>query len=609
MTIIIAAALLVFQQGAAKPEVKYEVSFENREHHEASIAVTFTGVPAGVLEVRMPRSSPGRYALHEFAKNVYSVKAFDGRGQELGFVRPNEHQWNVTGHDGTVRVTYTLFADQSDGTYPGVDISHAHLQMPGTFMFARGLVDRPIRVTFKLPEGSKWKVATQLKPTNDPTTFTAPDLQYFMDSPTEISNFSLREWTEESPGGPPRALRFAIHYVGPEAQIDTLVDLTKRVVKEQEGIFGELPQFDYGTYTFEGDYLPWVNGDGMEHRNSTTLASRIPVNAPLRNMIGTVSHEFFHSWNMERIRAKAIEPFDFERANMSGELWLGEGFTQYYGNLALERAGITERERYLTGTGNTVSYLINAPGRRYFSPIEMSMQAPFVDAATSIDPTNQGNTFISYYTWGNGVALGLDLLLRTEKNSSLDMFMREMWRRHGKPGVPYTLRDIERALAATAKDSAFAAAFMQRYVSGRDLPDYEKLFARMGLLLRKAQPGVVTMGQFRLNWQEGKGIVAAPTQVGTPIYEAGVDAGDQLISIDGRELKSDDDLRAAREGKKPGDSVTIVYDQRGERKTRTLKLVESPNLELVTYEKAGLSATPEMLKLREEWLGSKATTT
>jgi predicted metalloprotease with PDZ domain len=312
---------------------------------------------------------------------------------------------------------------------------------------------------------------------------------------------------------------------------------------------------------------------------------------------------------MERIRATAIEPFDFERANMSGELWLGEGFTQYYGNLALERAGITERERYLTGTGNTVSYLINAPGRRYFSPIEMSMQAPFVDAATSIDPTNQGNTFISYYTWGNGVALGLDLLLRTEKNSSLDLFMREMWRRHGKPGAPYTLRDIERALAATAKDSAFAAGFMQRYVYGRDLPDYEKLFARMGLLLRKAQPGVATLGQFRLNWQEGKGVVAAPTQVGTPIYEAGVDAGDELVSIDGRELKSDDDLRAAREGKKPGDSVTIVYDQRGERKTRSVKLVETPNLELVKYEKAGLTATPEMLKLREEWLGSKASAT
>src|SRR5262245_20634274 len=271
--------------------------------------------------------------------------------------------------------------------------------MPGTFMFARGLDDRPIRITFKLPEGSNWKVATQLKPTTDPTTFTAPDLQYFMDSPTEISNFFLREWTEESPGGPPRKMRFAIHYIGPEAQVDTLVGLAKRIVKEQEGIFGELAPYDYGTYTFEGDYLPWVNGDGMEHRNSTTLAQTLPENAPLRNIIGTVSHEFFHSWNMERIRAKAIEPFDFERANMSGELWLGEGFTQYYGNLALERAGITERERYITNAGNTVSYLINAPGRRYFSPIEMSMQAPFQDAATSIDPTNQGNTFISYYTW------------------------------------------------------------------------------------------------------------------------------------------------------------------------------------------------------------------
>ena len=199
--------------------------------------------------------------------------------------------------------------------------------------------------------------------------------------------------------------------------------------------------------------------------------------------------------------------------------------------------------------------------------------------------------------------------LRTEKNSNLDTFMREMWRRHGKPGVPYTLRDIERAVASTAKDSAFAASFMSKYVFGRDLPDYEKLFARLGLLLRKAQPGVATLGQLRVNWQEGKGTVAGSTQVGTPIYEAGVDAGDQIISIDGRELKSEDDLRAVRESKKPGDSATIVYEQRGQRKTRTLKFVESPNLELVPFEKAGMTATPEMLKLREDWLGSKATTT
>ena len=191
----------------------------------------------------------------------------------------------------------------------------------------------------------------------------------------------------------------------------------------------------------------------------------------------------------------------------------------------------------------------------------------------SIDPTNQPNTFISYYTWGSAVALGLDLTLRTEKNTNLDMFMREMWRRHGKPFVPYTLRDIERALAATARDSAFAAAFFQKYVYGRDLPDYEKLFARMGLLLRKSQTGVSLFGPYRINYQDGKAIVTGQTQVGTPIYDAGVDNGDQIISIDGREIKSEDDMRALRDAKKPGESVTIVYDQRGQRKTRTLKLM------------------------------------
>ena len=133
MGIIIAAALLVFQQGT-KPEVRYEVSFDNREHHEANIAVTFAGVPAGALEVRMPRSSPGRYALHEFAKNVFDVRITSGAGQELPAERPNLHQWIVSGHDGTVIVTYRVFGDRTDGTYLSVDAAHAHMNMPATVM-------------------------------------------------------------------------------------------------------------------------------------------------------------------------------------------------------------------------------------------------------------------------------------------------------------------------------------------------------------------------------------------------------------------------------------------------------------------------------------------
>src|SRR5688572_20644728 len=181
--------LLALQQAAQRPEVQYEISFPNAAHHEANVSVTYTGLSARPLELRMSRSSPGRYALHEFAKNVYDVKAFDAAGKALTITRPNEHQWNVSGHTGHVRLTYTLYADRADGTYSGIDRTHAHLNMPATFMFARNTFDRPVRVRFNLPNGANWKIATQLKPTPDPQVFTAPNLQYFFDSPTELSSY------------------------------------------------------------------------------------------------------------------------------------------------------------------------------------------------------------------------------------------------------------------------------------------------------------------------------------------------------------------------------------------------------------------------------------
>ena len=137
------AAALATDEG---PAVSYRVSFANAVHHEAEIEVTFRGVTADPLEVRMSRSSPGRYGLHEFARHVYDVRAVDGAGKELTIARPDPHQWNVGGHDGTVVVTYTLFGDLVSGTYTAIDATHAHLNAPATFLWARGMTERPVRV-------------------------------------------------------------------------------------------------------------------------------------------------------------------------------------------------------------------------------------------------------------------------------------------------------------------------------------------------------------------------------------------------------------------------------------------------------------------------------
>src|SRR3954470_9637179 len=198
-----AAFSLIAAVASAQEPVEYRVSFPAPEHHYAQVEVTWPGVTATTLEARMSRSSPGRYAVHEFAKNVFDVHAFDGSGREIKPSRPNPYQWNITGHDGTVRLVYKVFGNQVDGTYLAVDDSHAHINMPATLMWARGFDLRPIRIRFQPPANSTWKAATQLFATSDPWTFTAPNLQYLMDSPTELSDYALRSFVVKNPDGQP----------------------------------------------------------------------------------------------------------------------------------------------------------------------------------------------------------------------------------------------------------------------------------------------------------------------------------------------------------------------------------------------------------------------
>jgi predicted metalloprotease with PDZ domain len=195
--------------------------------------------------------------VHEFAKNVFDVHAFDGKGTELKPVRPNPYQWNVAGHDGTVRIVYKVFGNHVDGTYLAVDDSHAHLNMPATLMWARGFDMRPVRVTFQPPPQTSWKAATQLFATDDPWTFTAPNFQYLMDSPTELSDYTLRSFTVKNPDGKVFTIRTAVHHAGEPSAIDEYAAGAEKIVNEEAAVFGEFPDFDTGTYTFLGDYVPW----------------------------------------------------------------------------------------------------------------------------------------------------------------------------------------------------------------------------------------------------------------------------------------------------------------------------------------------------------------
>ena len=607
------ALLLAAAPAAAQQSVEYDIRFPNRAHHEAEVTATFRGVPAGQpLQVRMSRTSPGRYALHEFAKNVYAVRAADGQGRPLSFTRADPHQWDVAGHDGTVTVRYTLWGDRADGTYAQIDNSHAHLNIPATFVWARGMENAPIRVRFERPDG--WRVATQLAPTADSAVFTAPNLQYFMDSPTEVGPWDVREWTVPGAGGRPYTMRLVMHHLGTAEELDRYAEKVRKVVAEEIALFGGPAAYDFGTYTFLADYLPWASGDGMEHRNSTVLTSRQSLAEAEMGLLGTVSHEYFHSWNVERFRPASLEPFDFTEANMSGELWFAEGFTSYYDDLFIRRAGLYTDEEYAQSVGSIATSVVNAPGRRFFSPVEMSMQAPFVDAAVSIDPQNRGNTFLSYYTWGSGVGLGLDLTLRSRfPGLSLDDFMRAVWREFGQaqtealaPARTYTVADLRRVLGEVTRDTAFANDFFRRYVEGREVVDYQALLARAGFLLRRSAAGRPWLGASIGEDPEKRGAFVANYPIaGGSLYAAEVDAGDVIVSLAGQPTPDAGALGAVLGGLAAGQVVEMEVIHNGQRRQARITLVENPALEAVTYESAGMTVTPEMRAFRASWLGSR----
>ncbi len=572
------------------------------------VDASFTDVPDGPLELRMSVSSPGRYSLHDFAKNVYDVHAAGPDGRDLAMTRPDPSGWVVPDHGSTVSVRYKVFGDRVDGTYLAVDTTHVHMNMPAAIMWARGLDDRPATLTFTQPMGVSrpWSVATQLHPGPTPLSFTAPNLQYLVDSPAEFGPIAMRQFAV---GG--RSFRFAAHHTGTEADLDRFVQDVQRLVREEGAVYGEFPEYEPGYYTFLADYLPYADVDGMEHRNSTVMTQPSTIRGDRMQLLDTAAHEFFHSWNVERIRPREIEPFDLDRANMTGDLWLAEGFTQYYGPLLLARAGLTNVDAFRQFLAAQVDAVVTEPARRVRSAVDMSDMAPFVDAGRPLDRTNWSNTVLSYYTFGAAIALAMDLSLRERSDDkiTLDDFMRAMWQQHGKPGGtregyvdrPYTIADAESRLAETSGDRTFAHDFFSRYIEGRDVADYVRLLDRAGFVLRARDPGRAWWGDVRME-SRGDGGHIVEISANSPAYLAGMDRDDVVTAIGGDRVSSAEEANAVISRRKPGDRVIVAYvDRAGVQKAVTVTLASNPHLEIV--DAAALS--PAQRAFRDRWLSSQ----
>ncbi|WP_286234230.1 M61 family metallopeptidase [Thalassotalea sediminis] len=588
----------------AKGETLYQVSFDNAVHHEARISATFTGVENQVLEVQMSRASPGRYAMHEFIKNVYKVSAVNSVGQPLTVKRVNPYQWHIEDHDGEVTLSYTLFGDRADGTYSQIDRTHAHLNMPATFAWATGHEDRAIRVEFT-PFNPRWKVATQLvKEDGENYVFTAPNLAYFLDSPVELSDHQVRSWQVTS-NGQTQTINLAVHHNGTDEDLDKYTDMAKAVVSEQIKVFGELPTFDYGEYTFIACYLPHVKGDGMEHRNSTILTNSTSLDEAEFGQLGTLSHEFFHAWNVERIRPAELEPFNFIGANMTSNLWLAEGFTTYYDKLMIKRANEWDETKFLEHLSSIVNQAYYQRGRLYLSPEGASQMATFVDAGVSVDRTNYRNNYFSYYTYGRAMGLALDLKIRTLfPGKSLDNYMRQLWLDFGKSETPYTRDDARLTLGKVTGDQAFADKFFADHVYGQVKVDFDALLASAGLQVKQKDEESAFLGKVTFNFIGKDAMVNNTILVNSPLYKAGVEYGDQIVKLGRRTIRSQELWQKALDQFKPGETTTIEYIQRGETVKQPITFIADPAVEVSVIDD---ELTDQQINFKTAWLGEDKT--
>ena len=274
------------------------------------------------------------------------------------------------------------------------------------------------------------------------------------------------------------------------------------------------------------------------------------------------------------------------------------------------------RLRFLSALGVFLIWLFLFIISRHANPAQMSRYSVFADAGVSVDPNNDNNVFTSYYLYGGATALALDLRLRSDFNLTLDDYMRAVWLARGKVMKPYTIPDLQNDLAKLTKNPKFAADFFNKYIYGVEKNNYEALLAKAGLLLRKASRGKAWGGPLSANARRGRvgqarttGSAGLPiltsTVIGTPVYKAGLDAGDIIIKADGKNVTDEQAFIDIVNSKNIGDKIIVNYQNRTGDHETTITLEENPTLEVVTFEKAGKDLTKDQQTFRNNWLSSK----
>lgn len=513
--------------------MRYRLSFPAPQTHHLHVALELER-PGEALELSLPVWTPGSYLVREYARHLEGVEASDEAGQPVAVERLDKQRWRVlAGGAARVTVRYQVYANDLTVRTCHVDATHAFLSPAAVFLSARGREGSPHQVEVELPAG--WRVATALP--GGPTTFTAADYDELVDSPLEIG--LQRVATFEALGRPHELVVWGRG----DLDLPRLAADVQRIVEAHGAFWGGLP---YRRYVFIL-HLTAKGRGGLEHLDSTVLlVPRLGFTTAqgYQDVLGLVSHEFFHLWNVKRLKPAALTPYDYGREQYTRLLWWFEGATSYYEQLALVRAGLTSPGSYLEALGRLFTALARTPGAAKVS-VEQSSLLAWVKLYRPDE--NTANSAVSYYLKGELVALALDLTLR-RAGASLDEVLRRLFQRFsapgGTPGAGVPEDGVERVVAELLGAEA-AGRFFDRYVRGTAplAPDLELVGLRLrhraarGADDKGGKPGRPEEGS-RPGWlgaelSSGPRLTVTSVREGSPAWQAGLTADDELVAEDG----------------------------------------------------------------------------
>ena len=523
--------------------VSYEVKMPEPYTHYYEIKMNVIAYNKAYFDIQMPTWSPGSYLIREYSKNVEELTAIFNK-KLLKIEKLNKNTWRIFSQQAeNVSITYKVYAFEMSVRTSFLDASHGYFNGTSLFMFINDLKNTPHELTI-IPYKDWKKVSTSLPKTAEKGfQYIAPNYDILVDCPVEIGNHETFDFNAAG------VLHHVALYGKGNFDIEQLkIDMAK-VTQACTDVFGFNPNKEY---TFIIHNL--TNGSGgLEHLSSTTLqVNRWTYgDSQYKGFLSLVAHEYFHLWNVKRIRPIELGPFDYNNENYTNLLWVMEGFTSYYDDLILYRAGYYTEDEFIRRVSGSINNIENQPGNKVQSAAEASFDAWIKAYAPN---ENSYNTTISYYTKGNVIANMLDILIinATNGNKSLDNVLQYLYHEYfEKQQRGFTNKEMQSALEKVA--GIKLDDFFEKYVYGTQTFDYATIFATAGLTVETIINNDVGLGI------STKGNIVSRVNRNSSAYEGGLNVNDELLAIDGYRLNGDvDDFI---ESKKVGEEVTFLLSR------------------------------------------------